>query len=258
MSPKIHPSAVVSERAKLAQGVEIGPFSVIGPDVTIGEGTVVGSNVLIEGYTTLGSGNKVFHGAAIGSEPQDLKYSGEKSHVRIGSNNTIREYVTINLAAGENESTVVGDDCLLMAYVHLAHNCVLGSNVILANAVNLAGHVTIGDWAIIGGMVPVHQFVSIGAHSFVGGGSRVSQDIPPFFKFGGCPTKPSGLNTVGLERRGFTVEQRNLLKKAYRYIYRSGLNLTPALERIRDELPQTPEIESLLEFIGRSQRGLTR
>lgn len=258
MGPKIHQTAVIREGADIADDVTIGPYSIIGENVRIGKGTYIQSNVLVDGHTTIGRENRIFHGAAIGNPPQDLKYAGEKTFVEIGDRNTLREFVTVNLAAGEGEKTVIGNDCLLMAYVHIAHNCLLGDNVILANSVNPAGHVTIGDYAIIGGLVPVHQFVSIGAHSFIGGGSRIAQDVLPFFKYAGSPPKPNGLNNVGLERRGFDVVQRNHLKKAYRLIYRSGLNLTQAVERIRDELEQTPEIESLLEFIGSSQRGLTR
>ncbi|MBN2071338.1 MAG: acyl-ACP--UDP-N-acetylglucosamine O-acyltransferase [Candidatus Krumholzibacteriota bacterium] len=254
----IHDSAIIHKDARIGDKVEVGPFSVIGKDVSIGDGTKVGSNVLIEGHTSIGSGNTIFHGAAIGAPPQDLKFGGEKSHVRIGNDNVIREFVTINAAVGEGESTLVGDNCLLMAYVHIAHNCVIGNRVILSNAVNLAGHVTVNDWAIIGGMVPVHQFVSIGAHAFIGGGSRIPKDIPPYFKFAGNPPKVSGLNSVGLERRGFSLETRALLKKAYVYLYRSELNVTQAAEKIKEELDQTEEIRTLLEFICNSRRGLTK
>ncbi|HSG29657.1 MAG TPA: acyl-ACP--UDP-N-acetylglucosamine O-acyltransferase, partial [Candidatus Krumholzibacterium sp.] len=189
MPPKIHPTAIVHDGAMIGDDVVIGPYSIIGENVTIGNGTYIQSNVIVDGYTTIGIENRIFHGAAIGNPPQDLKYEGEKTFVRIGDRNTIRECVTVNLAAGEGESTVIGNDCLLMAYVHVAHNCVLGDHVILANAVNPAGHVTIEDYAIIGGLVPVHQFVSIGAHSFIGGGSRIAQDVLPYFKYAGSPPK---------------------------------------------------------------------
>ncbi len=258
MTTEVHATAVINPGTRLGDNVTVGPYSIIGENVRIGDDCQIGSSVLIDGHTTLGRGNRIFHGASLGTEPQDLKYAGERTYVRIGDNNIIREYVTINSATGEGEATVVGNRCMLMAYVHIAHNCIIGDNVILANAVNLAGHVTVYDYAIIGGMVPVHQFVSIGAHSFIGGGSRIPKDIPPFFKFAGNPPKVSGLNSVGLERRGFTLHQRTLLKKAYRYLYRSELNVSQAVERIKNELEQTPEIEMLTDFICKSKRGLTR
>ena len=185
----IHQLAVVHKNAQIGEDVEIGPFAVIGENVTIGNGCEIGPHAVIDGWTEIGEECKFHPGASIGSPPQDLKYAGERTYVTIGDNNIIREYVTINSATGEGEVTVVGNRCLLMAYVHIAHNCIIGDNVILANAVNLAGHVTIYDYAIIGGMVPVHQFVSIGAHSFIGGGSRIPKDIPPFFKFAGNPPR---------------------------------------------------------------------
>ncbi|MBN2185798.1 MAG: acyl-ACP--UDP-N-acetylglucosamine O-acyltransferase [Candidatus Krumholzibacteriota bacterium] len=258
MPAVIHDTAIVEKGAQLGDNVDIGPFSIIGKNVSIGDGTRVGSNVLIEGNTSIGSENTIFNGAAIGAPPQDLKFGGERSFVKIGNENTIREFVTINSAVGEGESTSVGNNCLLMAYVHLAHNCIVRDRVILSNAVNLAGHVTIDDWAIIGGMVPVHQFVSIGTHAFVGGGSRIPKDIPPYFKFAGNPPKVSGLNSVGLERRGFSIETRALLKKAYVFLYRSELNVSQAAEKIKEELDQTDEIKTLIEFICNSRRGLTK
>ncbi len=258
MPVAIHKTAVVHDGARLGVNVNIGPFSIIGENVCVGDNTRIGSSVLVDGYTTIGSENTIFHGASIGTEPQDLKYDGEKTYVEIGNNNTIREYVTINAASGESEKTLVGSNCLVMAYVHIAHNCIIGDNVILSNAVNLAGHVTVNDWAIIGGMVPVHQFVSVGAHAFIGGGSRIAKDIPPFFKFAGNPPRVSGLNSVGLERRGFSLNQRALLKKAYGYLYRSELNVSQAVEKIKSELEQSDEIGILLEFICMSRRGLTK
>ncbi len=258
MPTKIHNMAIIQKGAELGENVEVGPFSMIGSNVRIGDDSVVGSGVLVDGHTTIGKENRIFHGASLGTEPQDLKYNGEKTFVKIGDHNTIREFATVNSATGEGESTRVGSGCLLMAYSHVAHNCLIGDNVILSNAVNLAGHVNIGDWVIIGGMTPVHQFVSIGAHAYIGGGSRIAQDIPPFFKFAGNPPKDNGLNSIGLERRGFTQEQVNLLKKAYRLIYRSDLNVTQAVERITDELEQTPEITLLVDFIRNSARGLTK
>ncbi len=258
MPAEIHDTAIVHEGAQLGDGVSVGPFSIIGKNVRIGEGCSIGSNVLIEGHTIMGSDNRVFHGASIGTPPQDLKYRGGKSFVKIGDGNVFREYVTVNPATEENESTVIGDGNLLMAYVHVAHNCIIGNNVVLANSVNLAGHVTIYDYAIIGGVTPVHQFVSIGAHSIIGGGSRIPKDVPPFIKVAGNPPRVGGMNSVGLKRRNFTVEQRLLIKKAYCLLYRSDLNVTQAVERIEKDLEQTPEIKMLVEFIHNSKRGITK
>ena len=254
----IHPSATVHPKAELAADVSIGPYSIIGAKVKIGEGCRIGSCVLIDGETTIGKNNQVFHGAAIGNVCQDLKYRGERAFVRIGDNNTIREYVTVNTATGEGESTIVGNGILLMAYVHLGHNCVIGDGVILANAVNLAGHVRVHDCASIGGLTPVHQFVEIGRHAFVGGGSRIPQDVPPFLKIAGNPARVWGLNTIGLARRGYSAEQRRLLKRAYVILFRSGLNVTQALERIDGELPRTDEIAVFVDFIRNSKRGIIK
>ena len=258
MPADIHATAIVHEKAQIGENVSIGPYTVIGEQVTIGEGSRIGSCVLVEGETSLGKNSRVFHGAAIGSVCQDLKYRGERTMVRIGDNATIREYVTVNSATGDGESTVVGDNVLLMAYVHIAHNCVVGNNVVLANAVNLAGYVRIHDWASVGGITPVHQFVEIGHYAFVGGGSRIPQDVPPFIKVAGNPARVSGLNAVGLTRRGFTTEQKALIKRAYIILYRSNLNVSQAVERISAELPRTNEIAMLLDFIRNSKRGITR
>lgn len=258
MQVEIHPTAIIHEKAELGVRVSIGPYSVIGEKVTIGDDCRIGTNVLIDGETTIGARNRIFHAAAIGNVCQDLKYRGERTFVRIGDDNTIREYVTINSATGEGESTVVGNNTLLMAYVHIAHNCIIDDNVILVNAVNLAGHVRVHEWAEIGGVTPVHQFVQIGRHAFVGGGSRIPQDIPPYVKVAGNPAVVAGINSVGLRRRGFTFEQRALIKKAYLILYRSGLNVSQALDRIRASLPQTPEIEALVDFVEHSERGIIR
>ena len=258
MPVAIHPTAIVHAKAEIGENVSIGPYTVIDEKVTIGDGSRIGSCVLIEGETSLGKNNRVFHGAALGTICQDLKYRGERTSVRIGDDNTIREYVTVNSATGEDESTVIGSNVLLMAYVHIAHNCVIGDNVVLANAVNIAGHVRIHDFAIVGGITPVHQFVEIGRYAFVGGGSRIPKDVPPFIKVAGNPVRVAGLNTVGLTRRGFTTEQKALIKRAYGILYRSGLNVSQAVERIRTELPQTPEITMLVDFIRNSKRGIIK
>jgi len=252
----IHSTAVVHPKAELAGDVVVGPYSVIGPDVVVGEGTWIGAHVVLEGRTRIGSGARIFHGAALGGAPQDLKYRGEKTWLRIGDHTTIREYATLNLACIEGEATEVGDGCLLMAYVHVAHNCRIGSRVILANAVNLAGHVEIEDYASIGGLTPVHQFVRIGRYAFVGGGSRVPKDVPPFVKAAGNPLQVVGLNTVGLERHGFDEDRRLALKRAYRIVFRSGLNVSQALTRLRAEFRGDEDVRTLIEFIERSERGI--
>ena len=257
MSTEVHGTAIVHEGAQLGEDVRVGPYSVIGQNVKIGKGTVVGSNVLLDGYTTIGDGNTIFHGAALGTPPQDLKYRGARSFTKFGDNNVIREFVTVNAATNEGDSTIVGNGCLLMAYSHVAHDCVIGDSVILANAVNLAGHVSVHDYAILGGIVPVHQFVRIGAHSFTGGGSRVAKDVLPFVKVAGSPLKVSGLNTIGLKRRGFDDAQLDRIKAAYRLIYRSGLNVSQAIERMEIEIEPSPEIDTMLDFIRGSQRGIT-
>lgn len=258
MATEIHDTAIVHKGARIDSNVKIGPFSIIGENVEIGKDTSIGTSVLIDGSTCIGSNNEIFHGASIGTDPQDLKYSGAISHVNIGSNNTIREYVTINRATGEGETTVVGSNCLLMAYVHVAHNCILKDNVILANAVNLAGHVILHDYVIIGGMVPVHQFVTIGAHAFIGGGSRISKDVPPFVKVAGNPPKVNGLNSVGLQRRGFTSKQREMIKRAYNLLFRQGLNVSQAVEKIKTELAKTAETDMIVDFIENCRRGITK
>ncbi len=258
MPVEIHPTAIVHEKAELGERVTIGPYSVIGENVTIGDDCWIGTHVLLSGETTLGARNRIYHAAAIGNVCQDLKYRGERTFVRIGDDNVIREYVTINSATGEGESTVVGNHTLLMAYVHIAHNCIVGDHVILVNAVNLAGHVHIHEWAEIGGVTPVHQFVRVGKHAFVGGGSRIPQDIPPYVKVAGNPAAIAGINSVGLRRRGFTLEQRAIIKKAYLILYRSHLNVTQAVERIRAALPWTPEVETFVDFVEHSERGIIR
>lgn len=255
---EIHPTAVVDPAARLGHNVVVGPHAFIGPDVEIGPDCRIGSSVMIVGHAVIGRNNEIHHGAAIGGPPQDLKYHGELSWVEIGDDNVIREYVTIHLATGEGEVTRVGHGNMLMAYVHVAHNCHLHDRTILANAVNLAGHVEVEDWAIIGGMTPVHQFVRIGRHCFIGGGSRLPQDVPPFFKAAGNPVEVAGINAVGLKRRGFDEDEIQNIKKAYRLLYRSGLNTSQALERIATDCQLTRNIEDLMAFIRRSERGIVR
>jgi UDP-N-acetylglucosamine acyltransferase len=254
---EIHSTAIVHPQARLGREVTIGPYSVIGPDVELGDGTWVGAHAVIEGRTTVGRNNRILHGAVLGAEPQDLKYRGEQTFLQVGNGNTIREYATLHLACGEGTSTTVGDGCLLMAYVHVAHNCHIHDHVILANAVNLAGHVEVYDYASIGGVTPVHQFVRIGAHAFIGGGSRVPKDVAPFLKCAGNPIELAGINSVGLERRGFEEERRTRIKRAYRVLFRSGLNVSQALERLRTDFDTgDPDVDLLIHFVENSERGI--
>ena len=225
-------------------------------NVRINDGVEIKSHVVIGENTTIGKNSTIFHGAIVGEIPQDLKFKGEETTTEIGENTVIREYVTIHRGTSDRRETVIGNNCLIMAYAHVAHDCLLGDNVILANAVNLAGHVTLGDYATLGGLVPVHQFVRIGAHSYIGGGFRVPKDVPPFILASSEPLKYSGLNVIGLRRRGFTPESRELMKKAYRILFRSGNNTSQALEKIKSELTQTEEIRAIIEFVEQTERGI--
>lgn len=254
---RIHPTALVDDDARLAPGVVVGPYSIIGPGVHVGAGTVIGPHVLIERDTRLGEDCRISQGAVLGTDPQDLKYQGEATRLEIGDRTVIREYATLNRGTTARGVTTVGSDCLLMAYTHVAHDCELGSHVILSNSVNMAGHVLIEDWVIVGGVTPIHQFVRIGAHAFVGGGSRIPQDVPPYCRAAGNPPKLYGLNSVGLERRGFSQETRKSLKLAYRLVFMSGLNVSQGVQRAESEAQQIPEVRHFLNFIRSSERGIT-
>ncbi|MCK4547935.1 MAG: acyl-ACP--UDP-N-acetylglucosamine O-acyltransferase [Candidatus Eisenbacteria sp.] len=253
----IHPTAIVHPKAELGSGISIGPYSVIHEDVAIGDGTQVSSHVCIEAGTQIGSDCQIYPMAVLGGVPQDLKYDGAPSRVVIGDRNTIREYVTVNRATEADGETVIGNDCLLMAYVHLAHNCVLGNGIVLANGVQLGGHVEVEDCAAVGGLTPVHQFVRIGRMAFVGGLSRVAKDVPPYFLAAGNPLKVAGINAVGLRRRGIPSEVRLELKRVYRLLYRSGFNVRQAVEAVRKELEPFPEVRHLAEFVENSGRGIS-
>ena len=254
----IHPAAFVEERAKLGQGVVVEPGAVIGAHVQIGDRTRVGSHALVTGWTTIGNDCVLHHGAVLGSPPQDLKYSGEPSFLEVGAHTVVREYVTANLATEPDAVTRIGSQCLLMAYAHVAHNCQLGDHVIVANAVQMAGYVTIDDWAIVGGGTVIHQFVRIGRHAMIGGGSRIPQDVAPFVKVAGSPPRLAGVNTIGLERRGFSAECRTALQRAYRLLFREGITAEEAVARMRETLGAVPEVEHLARFTETSTRGLTR
>lgn len=257
MSPsRIHPTAIVSPDADIAADAEIGAFAIVGEGCTVGPGNVIAPRATLERNVTLGRSVKVGIGTIVGGAPQDLKYAGEETTVEIGDGTVIREYVTINRGTAHSFKTTVGKNCLLMSYVHIAHDCQIGNGVILSNVVQLAGHVTIEDKAIISGLSAVHQFARIGHHSFIGGMSRVSKDIPPFLKAVGNPVKLYGLNTIGLQRSGMDEDTIRELKRTYRLLFRSDLNVTQAIERAQTELEPLPEVKELISFVEASERGV--
>jgi len=255
----IHPTAIISSDALIDATANIGAYAVIGPSVTIGARTNIAHHVVVESHTDIGEGCRISQFASIGGLPQDLKYKGEETRVIIGNNNVIREFVTINRATvADIGMTYIGNNNLIMAYCHIAHNCKLGNNIVMSNSANLAGHVHVDDYAIIGGLSGVHQFTKIGAHSFIGGASAVTRDVPPFVLVSGNMAKPFGLNIVGLQRRGFSEETLTALKSAYQIVYRSSLLLSQAIAKIRAELPALPEIATFVDFIESSERGICR
>lgn len=252
------PLAYVHPQAQIADNVVIEPFASIGKNVVIGEGTWIGPNVNIMPGARIGKNCRIFPGAVISGVPQDLKYRGEETEVVIGDNTTIRECVTINRGTKYAFRTVVGSNCLLMAYSHVAHDCTIGNNVILANSVNLAGHIEIGDWAILEGLVAVQQFIKIGAHAFIAGGSLVRKDVPPFVKAGREPLSYIGVNSVGLRRRGFTAETIQHIQEIYRLLFVRGYNVTKALQFIEAELPASAERDNIVTFIRNSKEGVMK
>lgn len=257
MTELIHPTALIDESAELAPDVAVGAYTVIGPNVRIGPGTTIGPHVQIVRDTTIGRDCAIHHGAALGGDPQDLKYAGEHTELIVGDRTVLREFVTLSRGTVAHGRTEVGSDCLLMAYAHVAHDCTVGDRVILANSVQMGGHVSIGEWVIVGGLTAIHQFAKIGAHAIVGGTSAVRKDVPPYVKASGNPLKLYGLNSIGLQRRGFSEETRAQLKRAYRLFFQSSYNISQALEKARTELPQTPELQLFLAFVDESERGLT-
>lgn len=260
---KIHPTALVASQAQLDDTVVVGPYTVIGPDVIIGSGTTIGAHCVIEGRTTLGRDNRIFQFNSLGAVPQDKKYAGEPCQLVIGDRNTIREFCTFSIGTAQDQGvTRVGNDNWIMAYVHLAHDVQLGHHTTLANSTTLAGHVQVGDWVTIGGLCGVHQFVKIGAHVMVGFASAVTQDVPPFMLVDGNPLAVRGLNTVGLQRRGFSATRLALLKQMHRLLYRKGLTLADALAQIGQLEVEDPEsahdIAALLSFVSQAERGIAR
>lgn len=255
----IHPTAIVHPGAALDADVEIGPYAVIGEHVKIGRGTRIGPSAVVDGWTEIGENNQIFHLSSIGAIPQDLKYRGEQTYLRIGNGNIIREFATIHLGTvtGDGETTI-GNNNLFMAYCHVAHDCHIGNHVIMANGSTLAGHVTVEDFAILGGLSAVHQFTRVGESAMLSGGTMVGQDVLPFSVASGNRAKSYGLNSVGLKRRRFSPDLISRIKTAYRLIIRSGLRLDEALHRVRSEVPLSPEIEHLIAFAEKSERGICR
>ncbi len=258
-APLIHPSAVVSPDARIAADVQIGAYTVVGAHVEIGAGCEIGSHCALKGPTTLGTNNRIYPFASIGDDPQDKKYAGEDTRLEIGSGNTIREYCTINRGTIQDDGvTRVGDDNWIMAYSHIAHDCLLGSQIIMANGSTLGGHVHVDDYAMLSAFSAIHQFCRIGAHCFVGAYGGVSKDIPPYVLVFGQPPAPRGINAEGLQRRGFSADQIRNLKEAYRLLYRSELRLAEAREQLAALAPEQPELRILVDFIDASERGLIR
>lgn len=260
---RIHPTAIVSPSAKLAEDVNVGAYSIIGDHVSIGSGTVVGPHCIIDGHTTIGRNNTFYRFCSVGGMPQDKKYAGEPTRLEIGDGNMIREYVTINTGTTQDVGvTRMGNDNWIMAYVHIAHDCQLGDHVIIANSVQLAGHVHLGDWAIIGGLSGFHQFVKVGAHAMIGGTSSVRQDVPPYLIGAGDPFRPAGINSEGLSRRGFSQESVSALKEAYKLLYRRGLGVEEAVEQMQQLQQDRPDahdaLEPMIRFLQASGRGIVR
>ena len=259
MAIEVHPTAFVDKNAQLGEGVKIGPLATVGPHVKLGARTTIGKGAIVDGHTTIGEDCQIFPYALVGMKTQDLKYQeGSVSYVEIGNRTVIREFATVHLGTADGEKTVIGDDCLFMAYCHAAHGCILGNHVICSNSVQLAGDVHIQDWAIVGGCAAAHQFCTVGRHAMVGGMSKIRQDVPPFML---CDMEENsqkviGPNVVGLTRRGFSKEVIGALKEAFRYIYHSGLNRSQALERVENDVEQFDEVKELVSFYRNSKRGV--
>jgi len=260
---RVHPTALVDPAAQVAADVEIAAYSVVGPNVSIGEGTSIGPHTLLQGHTRIGRNNRIFSFSSIGGPPQDKKYAGEPTRLEIGDGNTIREYCTLNTGTVQDTGvTRIGSNNWLMAYVHIAHDCVVGDNTIFANNAQLAGHVVIGDWVILGGMTGVHQFVKIGPHAMTAGGTILVQDTPPFVLGAGNPASARGMNVEGLRRRGFSAAAITALRRAYKTVYRDGLSLAQAIEQLEAQVAEQPEhgqpLQLFLGFLRESERGILR
>ena len=257
--PRIHPTAIIDSSAELDSSVEVGAYTVIGPDVRIGSGTTVGSHVAIKGPTTIGSNNRIFQFSSLGEMPQDKKYAGEPTTLEIGDGNTIREFCTFNRGTVQDKgATRIGNDNWIMAYVHIAHDCQIANHTIFANNASLAGHVEVDDFAILGGFSLVHQFCKIGAHVITAVGSVIFKDIPPYVTAAGYDAKPHGINSEGLKRRGFSADAILNLKRAYKTLYRNGFTLDEAKQQLLQQQEKCPDIGIMLEFLERSTRGIVR
>jgi len=257
--PRIHSTAIVDSAAKLAVDVEVGPYSIVGPHVTVGAGTVIGPHAVVTGRTTIGARNRIFQFSSVGEIPQDRKYGGEPTTTVIGDDNVIREFVSIHAGTGQDRgTTTIGNNNLLLAYTHIAHDCIVGSNTTFSNNVQLAGHVTVDDWAVFGGFVCSHQFCRVGAHAFVGGGSVIVQDIPPFVTVSGYPAAPHGTNNEGLRRRGFSDDDIAAIRRAYKTLYREGLSFEDAKATLAAAAETSPVLAPLVEFLAVPGRGIVR
>ncbi|MFZ5556848.1 MAG: acyl-ACP--UDP-N-acetylglucosamine O-acyltransferase [Pseudomonadota bacterium] len=257
--PRIHPTAIVAPGAELADDVRVGAYSIIGPGVSVGPGTRIGHHVVVGGRTRIGAGNRIFHFCSLGEIPQDKKYRGEDTRLEIGDDNTIREFCTFNIGTVQDAGvTRLGNGNWIMAYVHLAHDCQVGNNAVFANNAQIAGHVKVGDYAVLGGFTGVHQFVRIGAHVMTGVGTVLLQDVPPYVIASGDPARPFGINAEGLKRRGFSSASIQVLKRAYKILYRSGLALEEARAAITGQAAATPELKVLADFLAEPSRGLIR
>ncbi|MGR9086016.1 MAG: acyl-ACP--UDP-N-acetylglucosamine O-acyltransferase [Gammaproteobacteria bacterium] len=255
----IHPTSIIDKKAELAEDVSIGPYSVIGPDVMIGSGTVIGSHVVIKGPTTIGKQNRIYQFTSIGEDPQDKKYAAEITRLEIGDRNTIREFATMHRGTQQDHGvTQIGNDNLFMAYTHVAHDCIIGDQVIMANGASLAGHVSLNSHAILGGFTLVHQFTKIGQYSFAAMGSAITQDVPPFIMVGGKPTKPHGINSVGMERNGILPEDIRLIRKAYKIIYKMNLRLEDAIDQMEEIAGDSKELSLMVDFLRNVSRGILR
>jgi UDP-N-acetylglucosamine acyltransferase len=259
VSPRIHPSAIIDPSAVIASGAEIGPFCVIGAHVEVGEGTIVGAHCVIEGPTRIGRHNRIHPHSVIGGEPQDKKYANEPTRLEIGDHNTIREFATINRGTTQDGGlTRIGNHNWIMAYVHIAHDCLVGDRTIFANAASLAGHVRVDDWVILGGFTLVHQFCQIGAHAFTSMGSIVNRDVPPYVMVAGNFAEPKGINSEGLKRRGYDTDRIMSIRRAYKTLYKAGLPLAEARDQLENAAHSAPDVRLMLEFIDRSERSLIR
>ncbi|MCF6268446.1 MAG: acyl-ACP--UDP-N-acetylglucosamine O-acyltransferase [Melioribacteraceae bacterium] len=257
MSNKIHPTAIVSPKAKLGDNVQVATYAIIEADVEIGDGTIVGPHACIYDGARIGNNVKIFQSAAVSNAPQDLKYAGEKTYFHVGDNTVIREFATLHRGTIDTNNSRIGNDCLIMAYAHIAHDCVIGNNCIIANSVQIAGHVVVEDWVIIGGGCLVHQFGIIGQHAMIQGGLQVAHDVPPYVLAASLPMKYSGLNVVGLRRRGFSNDDIEIIKEAYKTLYHSGLNVSDAKIALTNKFNNS-YVDKIIEFLDKAKRSILK